>query len=197
MDPALIGVGGTLAGTVLGAGLSRLASKGAAEEEREHQASELIRQRREAAAVALSEELDHLDESLPKGGTPPEEALPQLQEVAGLLLRRCEKRAALIEDAGITDRLHALSYALWTAADEADERAEQGRGVNIWSLGIAIADLNVAVDAYQLRTVPPDPIFLSADEQIELVGGEPDGMQKINKAVRLRRSAARRSRSSG
>jgi hypothetical protein len=147
--------------------------------------------------VALSEELDHLDESLPKGGTPPEEALPQLQEVAGLLLRRCEKRAALIEDAGITDRLHALSYALWTAADEADERAEQGRGVNIWSLGIAIADLNVAVDAYQLRTVPPDPIFLSADEQIELVGGEPDGMQKINKAVRLRRSAARRSRSSG
>jgi hypothetical protein len=45
--------------------------------------------------------------------------------------------------------------------------------------------------------VPPDPIFLSADEQIELVGGEPDGMQKINKAVRLRRSATRRSRSSG
>jgi hypothetical protein len=111
---------------VLGWLLSRVGGS----KERKHQESELIRQWREAAAVALSSELDLLDDTLPKGGTPPSEALPQLQEAAGLPLRRCEKRAALIEDASITERLHALNYALWTAADEADEKAEQGRGVN-------------------------------------------------------------------
>lgn len=197
MDVALIGVGGTLLGTVVGAFLTWLLSKDATAKERQHQERELIRQRRETAAVTLSAELERLDETLPKPATPSDQALPQLQEAAGLLLRRCEKRAALIEDAGITDRLNALNYALWTAADEADERAERGQGINIWSLGIAIADLYAAVDAYQLRKDPPAPLFLSADEQIELTGGEPNGMSKINKAVRLRRTAARKARHSG
>jgi len=196
MDVALIGVGGTLLGTILGAGLTWLISKSAATEEREHQEAELIRQRRERGAVALGSDLERLDDALPEPAAPSGQSLPQLQEAAGLL-PRCEKRAALIEDASITARLNALNYALWTAADEAEEKAEQGGGsVNIWSLRIAIADLYAAVDAYQLRQEAPAPVFLSADEQIELTSGEPGGMQKINRAVRLRRSAARKAKQS-
>jgi len=196
MEVALIGVGGTLLGTVLGSFLTWLLSKDATAKERQHQEAELIRQRREAAAVALGSDLERLDDALPEPAAPSGQSLPQLQEAAGLL-PRCEKRAALIEDASITDRLHALNYALWTAADEAEEKAEQGKGsVNIWSLRIAIADLYAAVDAYQLRKNAPAPVFLSADEQIELTGGEPGGMQKINQAVRLRQSAARKARRS-
>lgn len=194
MDPALIGVGGTLAGTLLGAGLTSLISKSASAKEREHQQAELIRQRREAAAVALSSKLEELDDALPKPATPSVEAVPQLQEAVGLL-PRCEKRAALIEEADITERLNALSYALWTAVDEAEEKADRGLGVNIWSLKTAMGDLYAAVNAYQLRKDPPDLEFPTADEQIELTGGgEPGGMQKINKAVRLHRTAARKAR---
>jgi chromosome condensin MukBEF ATPase and DNA-binding subunit MukB len=193
MDPALIGVGGTLGGTALGSGLTWLISRNSAREEREHQEDELIRQRREASAVALSAELERLDETLPKPATPSEEAMRLIGEAAGLL-RRCEKRAAMIEDADITARLRALNYGIWTANDEAEEKGEQGlgQGVNIWSIGAALADLYQAVDAYQLRKVSPNPAFPSLDELIELVGGEPGGMQRINKAVRLRRIAARK-----
>lgn len=195
MGVALIGVGGTLLGTVLGAFLTWVLSRDATAKERQHQEAELIRQRREAAAVALSSELELLDETLPKPVAPSVEALRQLQEAAGLL-RRCEKRTALIEEADITERLNALHYALWTAVDDADEKAARGQSINIWSLRIAIGDLYAAVDAYQLRKEPPVALFLSADEQIELTGGEPNGMSKINQAVRMRRSAARKARGS-
>jgi hypothetical protein len=194
LDAALIGVCGTLGGTLLGAGLTRWTSRKAAADEREHQQAELIRQRREAAAMALSSELERLDETLPKAATPSDQALPLIGEAAGLL-RRCEKRAAMIEDAGVTARLNALNYGLWTANDEAEEKAERGlrQAVNIWSIGVAMADLYRAVDAYQLRKVPPNPIFPTVDELIKLTGGEPGGMPKINKAVRLRRREAQAS----
>jgi ABC-type lipoprotein release transport system permease subunit len=61
MESALVGVTGTLTGTVLGAGLTWLLSKGCTAEEREHQESVLIRQRRETAAMALGSELERLD----------------------------------------------------------------------------------------------------------------------------------------
>jgi hypothetical protein len=44
--------------------------------------------------------------------------------------------------------------------------------------------------------VPPDSNLPFGGRTIELVGGEPNGMQKINKAVRLRRSAARKAQAS-
>jgi hypothetical protein len=84
---------------------------------------------------------------------------------------------------------------VWTAADDAEEKGDSVR-LNIWSLGFAVADVEAAIVAFQLRKDPPAPIFSSANEQIELTGGEPDGISKINKVVRLRRSAARKARQS-
>jgi hypothetical protein len=185
MDPAVIGVAGTLAGTIIGAGLSRLASKGSAKEEREHQASELIRQRREAAAQALDTELERLDEAMPLPATPSAEALPAFQE-AGRILRLCEKRAALIEDEQITDRLHALNFGLFVALNDAEELDGKG-SVNAWSMGFAFSDLYAAVHAYQLRKDPPPATFLTVDEQRELIGDNPIGMPLINRAMRRRR----------
>jgi hypothetical protein len=70
---------------------SDLQERGA--EEREHQEAELIQQRREAAAVALSAELERLDETLPKPSTSADQAVALIGEAAGL--RRCEKRAGM------------------------------------------------------------------------------------------------------
>lgn len=192
MDTALIGVGGTILGTILGAVLTWLSSKDAAKDAREHQAAELIRQRREAAAVALSSELELLDDALPSAGAPANQQVPKLQQATGLL-RRCEKRAAMIEDAGINERLRALGIALWVAVDEAEEKEGAG-GVNIWSLGMAVGDLYAAVNAYQLRKPAPAAIFPSADELTELVGVDPGGMQKINHAARMSRVGHRKRR---
>jgi hypothetical protein len=191
MDPTLTAIGGTLAGAAFGAGLTWLISKSVAKEEREHQETELIQQRREAAAIALNSELERVDESLPKPATPSAQGLAQLLEAASLM-PRCQKRAEMIEDAGIAQRLYALNSALWTAVDDAEEKEEQGRSVNIWSLRIAVSDLYAAIIAYQLRKQPPAPRFLTPDEVMELTAGEPGGMERINRAVR--HSAARKYR---
>jgi hypothetical protein len=191
MDAALIGVGGTLVGTVVGAGLSRLASKGAAEEEREHQAAELIRQRRESMAGALSADLEDLSEALPKPATSWGEAAPQFRG-ASVVLGRCERRAQFIEDAVITDRLAALNYGLFIAADEAEEREDERGNINIWALRWGMGELQAAVVAYQLRQDAPAGIFPTPSEQRELIGDEPRGMGKLNRAVRLRWLADRK-----
>ncbi len=185
MDAAWIGVCGTIGGTLIGSGITWLSSKSSAKREREHQKRELILQRREAAAVTLSAELEQLEDALPPTGTPSADQVPRLQEATDLL-RRCVKRAQMIEDASITHRLQALDYALWVAVDEAEEKEGAG-SLNIWSLGLAVEDLNAAVVAFQLRKEPPPARFPPVEELRALVGVDPGGMKKINRAARLSR----------
>jgi hypothetical protein len=191
MDSALIGVCGTLGGTVLGSGLTWWLSKDATKKEREHQTTELIRQRRESMAGALSADLEDLSDALPKPAASWGEASAQFQ-AASVVLGRCERRAQFIQDPVITDRLAALNYGLFIAADEAEEREDEKGNINIWALRWGMSELQAAVVAYQLRQDAPAGLFPTSSEQRELIGDEPGGMGKLNRAVRLRWIAARK-----
>lgn len=174
----LIGFGGVL----LGAALSWLSTRDATSREREHQEKELIRQRREEAAISLREQVDDLEAAMPQSG--PGEAILDDLMAAGDLVEAARRRAALLRDDAVTGCLDALSFGLTVAILDAEEAG--ALRVNLWPLRFPFGDLRAALDAFLLREQAPEPLFPTFEEAKEIVGDDLIGMPHLHAEMRKR-----------
>jgi hypothetical protein len=189
MGIALIGVGGTIVGVVLGWWLSGRTAREATREEREYQEAAAIRQRREDAAAALREELIEIREKLPVSSMKPEQALDALLK-GHRMIRNAWSRASIIRDDRVDQSFKALDMVVFLAVDDSTA-AREGRSINYWVLGLAVADLRAMLDAYLLREALPEPQFPSSSEQVEIAGSDDFVLHKIMSEVRARERARR------
>lgn len=192
MDAALVGVVGSIVGTVigvvLGARLSRTMARDIAHEEREWQESRSLRARQEHAVESLRSDLINLQRAMPKEVRPPADALDELVE-SHRQLREAWTRASLLTDDGIDERVRAFDMALMTAV--MDSQGGNSDPINYWVLEQAAVDVRKALDAFLLNEEQPAPMFLTAREQVEVMGSSDRGLDQVRRAVAERRIARR------
>lgn len=192
MDSTLVSVvgsvGGTVIGVVLGARLSRTTAREIAREEREWQESRSLRARQESAAERLGSDLINLQRVMPREVRPPADALGDLVD-SHRQLREAWTRASLLTDHGIDERVRAFDMALTTAV--MDSQGGNSEPINYWVLGEAAADVRKYLDAFLRNEEPPAPAFLSAREQIEVMGSSDRGLNQVRRAMTERRIARR------
>jgi hypothetical protein len=189
MVTALIG---TLLGTALGALLSWLITRDATAKERGYQEGELIRQRREATATALRDELPSIRDATPLHSMKASEAILGL-EASHRLVHVAWNRASFLRDASINRCYLAFNSALAIGILNAEETGPLSH-VNPWALTFALDDLQECLDAYLLREPPPAPIFPHPQEMNDLIGSSPMGLAALNAEMRKRWLARERQR---
>jgi hypothetical protein len=176
MAVALVGVGGTIAGVVLGWFLSRFTAREVAREERQWQEAQMVRERQEAAASQLRAAVIEAQEVIPLGMKRPRDAAEPISDGFGAL-RNAWTRASILRSDDIDERFHALDMALFMAIQ--DTTIQNREAINFWPLSIALVDLRKALDAYLRRESQPQPEFPTSKELVEIAGSADVAIDQI------------------
>jgi hypothetical protein len=169
---ALVGVGGTILGVVLGWYLSRFTAR----EERQWQEAQMVRERQEAVASQLRAAVIEAQGVIPLGMRRPRDAAEPLSDGFGAL-RNAWTRASILRSDDIDERFHALDMALFMAIQ--DTTIQNREAINFWPLSIALVDLRKTLDAYLRRESQPPPEFPTSKELIEIAGSADVAIDQI------------------
>ena len=176
MTVALVGVGGTIVGVVLGWYLSRFTAREVAREERQWQEAQMVRERQEVAASQLRAAVIEAQGVIPQTMKQPRDAAEPLSD-GFRALRNAWTRASILRSDDIDERFHALDMALFMAIQDT---TIQNRGaINFWPLSTALVDLRKALDAYLRREPQPPPEFPTSKEQVEIAGSADVAIDQI------------------
>lgn len=175
------GVLGGLGGTYLGWRLSKSLSAEITESEREYQEKQTVRLREEAAAEQLRDAVIEIQGKMPAILMDAREAAEPLR-ASNVDLWRARTRASVLRDSAIEERFSAADMAIFIATHDAAQAAPDVR-LNFWSLGEGLAELRKALDAFVRREPPPQFVFPTAGELIEISGSSGVGIDKIHEAV--------------
>lgn len=176
MVTALLGIGGTIAGVLLGWWLSHKTARDVAREEREWHESQTIRERQETAAGALREAVIEAQRTIPQDLSRRDDAASALFE-GHRQLREAWTRASLLRNDGIERCFTALDMALFIAQQSTNHSKEHA--INFWPLSIALVDMRKALDAYLRREDLPQPVLPSPKELIRIAGSDRNGIEQI------------------
>ncbi len=194
MDVAVVGVVGsvlgTIGGTLLGWYLSRKTIREVAQEERRWQEEQTIRERQDAAVEQLRTELIQLQGVLPKSVRSPAKAIDDLY-AAHQQLREAWTRASLLTDEEIAERVAALDMAIFLAIQDSQGARSDANPINYYALEEAAVDLRKALDAFLRREQLSTAMFPSARDQVDIAGSHEHGFGRVARHQIERRIANR------
>lgn len=176
MAVALVGVGGTIVGVVLGWFLSRITAREVAREERQWQEAQMVREQQEAAASQLRAAVIEAQGVIPQAMTQTRDAAEPLSD-GFRALRNAWTRASILRNDDIDERFHALDMAIFMAIQ--DTTTQDREAINFWPLSIALVDLRKALDAYLRREPQPTPEFPTSKEQVGIAGSADVAIDQI------------------